>query len=146
VRTPPESVELSLKNVRSTLRVIWNPMAVRRPTSFDAMGRPRDMEYEPRWELWDTDAEGLDYMVTRLQEEDGSFREADQRLVDLVNLINPERYGGDPSKMLQALVDAPNERALEGEEKMFRDFASAAARWGAWVNTPKSYVPQALSN
>ena len=42
MRQPPEDVRIGLENVRSTLRVIWNPTAVQLPTVYDAAGKARD--------------------------------------------------------------------------------------------------------
>jgi hypothetical protein len=145
MREAPESVRIGIQAVRPTMRLVWNERAVQARTEYDAFGKPKRIVFDPRWELWDTDAEGQAYMVTRLQEPDGSFRDADYRLVEFLNLINPERYDGDPAAMLQALVDDPNQRIEDGAEAMFQDLAREAAKWGGWLTTPKSYVPAQIN-
>jgi hypothetical protein len=105
-------VELGLKAIRDTFKLLLNPKGrAVGGRSFDVMGNPREGAYEARWELWDKDVSGREYKVVTLEDRDGGFMPPDQRLVDFINLINPERYGGEVEKMIDALVDSPNQYA-----------------------------------
>jgi hypothetical protein len=134
----PESVALGLRNIRSGLHLRWNVAAVKRPTGFDATGKPLEMEVEPRFELWDTDPQGQDYMVMRVQNEDGSFRFPDDRLVERMGRLNPERYGGNVHRMLQAQVDDPETLRELGTQKDTDDLIESVVKWAEWYGTVKS--------
>jgi hypothetical protein len=134
----PAHILESLRNVRSGFWLKWNPKAVLlEPGMFDGVGNLKAPKYDPRWELWDTDPDGRDYMVMRLQTEDGGFRAPGEWLVVHINRFNPEKYGGSVVKMLRAL-EGEAEALKEIGEKDFDDLAGAAANWCAWLNTPKS--------
>lgn len=136
----PEHIAEGLRNIRSGLRLQWNPRAVLTAAGgLDANGlKVKDPEYEPRWELWDTDPEGHDYMVMRVQNVDGSFRYIGDWLVEYVGMLNPAKWGGDIHAMIEALIDDPTALQEAGTEKDSDDLIDAAARWAAWVGTPKS--------
>jgi len=136
-REAPESIVLGLRSIKPTMRLVWNPTAVRIRTEFDAYGNPKSEIQEPRWEVWDTDAEGCPYMIARVQTEEGEFQEADQRIVDMLNFCNPARWGGDVRKMVKVLVDDANERQREAEERAYQHFAEEVGRDAAYLDTTK---------
>lgn len=141
----PESVLIGLKNIRQTFELVWNPRAVRvKAGGFDASGAVIQSEYDPRWELWDTDPDGARYMVCRLQYGDGSFRQPGQWLVDHMNFFNPEKWGGDADKMIQALVEDHNEHLEFLRNNDSDDFIEMVSKWGAWGALTKSYVPKSF--
>ena len=137
----PESVEIGLKSVRETLHLRWNPQAVRvRPGYIDASGIVKPAEWEPRWELWDIDADGRPYKIMTLQHQDGSFKPPGDWLVDLINFLNPARWDGDPNKMIAALVDEPMNRLEQVADEDSDDFFGAVASWHGWMALPKERV------
>jgi hypothetical protein len=136
-REAPESIVLGLQGIKSTMRAVFNPTAVRLQTEFDAFGNPKNVAFEPRWEVWDTDATGCPYMITRVQDEDGGYQEIDQRTVDMLNFCNPARWGGDVRKMVKALVDDVNERQKESEERSNQHFAEEVGRDAAYLDKIK---------
>lgn len=141
----PFDVAESLRSIRSTLRLVYNPTGkLVGGHSFDVNGQPREKLYEPRWELWDTDANGVDYKLTTLEDVEGGYRPPDQRIVELVRLINPERYDGDISKMIEALVDEPN-NYIEGlNESRFEELVEHLGDL-YWTNkTPQIAVPKTI--
>lgn len=120
----PVEVTTRLKAIKPTFRLVYNPMGrVVGERSFDVVGRAREKEYEPRWELWDKDESGVEYrmMVIEKHRERDGFLPVGYDLVDFVNLINPARYGGDVGKMVEALVDAENDYAAMLSEQSFKD-------------------------
>lgn len=140
MRQPPESVVQGLKNVRSTLRVIWQPRAVQGTPILGAFGLVKEIPWEPRWEVWDTDSLGADYMVQRVQNPDGSYKEIGDWLAEHYRLINPERYDGDIGKMYAALVDAPQNFLREMADKDFDSFCEAVGSWYNDYGKPKVAV------
>lgn len=116
----PAGVLERLHNIRSTFELRHNPRArVVGERSFDVNGQPRKVDYAPRWELWDTDAEGQVYRVMTLETEEGEYILPGDWLVDFLNLVNPARYGGSVEKMVQAMVDAPNARVEQLARKEY---------------------------
>jgi hypothetical protein len=108
----PKDVEIGLRSIRPAFRLQLNKQGkLVGGHSFDVNGNAREREYEPRWELWDTDVHGNDYRVAVIQDKDGGFMPPTMKFVEFMNLVNPEKYGGDASKMIQALVDSPNDQA-----------------------------------
>jgi hypothetical protein len=143
----PDGLQHALAEIRFGLRLVWNPGArVVRPGSFDAFGTVRTGPvYDGRWELWDTDPDGKDYKVTTVQEPDGAYRAPGFWLVELLNYMNPARFGGSVEKLTQELVDKPNAAMLEVDDKQFDDLAEMAARWHFWADLPKSRVLTSLN-
>jgi hypothetical protein len=142
----PESVVIDLKAIRSTFELRFNPTSImRRPGSIDAEGGIVLPECEPRWELWDTSAEGKHYRVMKLQEEDGSYRQPGQWLIDHLRFFNPERFNGDVNLMLMELMDEPNRLRELGTENDSDDFIEMLSKWAAYVATPKQRVVKDLS-
>lgn len=128
----PESVVKGIKAIKPTFSLFFNPEAKVVPGSghsFDVNGRARKMKREGRWEVWDVDAYGQPYKVMTLQEPNGGFRPADQRLVEFLNLINPERYNGDVSRMIEELVEKPNEYVRGVEERDFERLVDSVANY-----------------
>jgi len=118
---PPEDVVIGLRNVRDTFDLRFNRTAkVVGGASFDVNGNPRKPEFEARWELWDTDPAGNEYKVMTVEKEE-KYVPPGYWLVELVRLIDPARYGGDLSKMVQALVDEPNARMDALDEDHLND-------------------------
>jgi hypothetical protein len=123
----PESVAQGLRNLRPTMRLRYNRRGRLIPGKsggIDANGRPRHVEYEPRWELWDTDTSGRDYRIMSL--EDHETRRAlppGQWLVDRFRKYNPDNF---PS--LEAMLDfawkdqARLQKMPEDEWRAFCDF------------------------
>jgi hypothetical protein len=107
----PESIVTDLKSIRPTFELRWNSRArYLSGSSFDVNGNPRKVAFDPRWELWDRDADGVAYKVMTLEEpETGGFIPPGEWLPELLRLIDPARYDGDVSRMLSALVDDNNE-------------------------------------
>lgn len=145
MRQAPESVQVGLRSIKDTMRIQWNPTAVMKGAKINAFGQVVDRIFEPRWEVWDVDAQGKDYMITRVQTDAGEFMEPDQRLVDMLNLCNPARWGGDIRRMVRALVDEPNERLKESEEREFQEFAGQVGRDVAQFAQPKVTVPASIT-
>ena len=134
----PAHIVESLRNIRPGFDLRWNPRAVMvAPGSYDVLGGLTPPVYDPRWELWDTNPYGEDYMVMRLQNEDGSFRPPGEWLVQHVWRVDPARYGGDLNRLMDA-VEAEADKMRDLAEKDWDDLAEAAAKWCVWVGTPKS--------
>lgn len=126
----PESVVIGLRNVRPTFNLRWNPKARNiGERSFDVMGNPREITWDGRWELWDTDNMGIDYPVMTLEDKHGDFMPPGDWLVETVNMINPARYGGDVSKMIEELVDKPNLELERLGEKSWEDLVDSLAKY-----------------
>ena len=106
----PESVRIGLANIRPTLHARWNPQGKQTGGwSFDANGRAREKSFEGRWELWDVRKQrGTAYKVATL-EKDGQFVPLGDWVFQLMYEINPANYEGDMNRMIDALVDKPNE-------------------------------------
>lgn len=136
----PDDVLSGLKDIRSDMHLRWNPTAVLvKAGDIDALGKVRAPEYEPRWELWDKDPEGAEYMIMRLQaDETGAFRQPGQWLLDRAKFMNPERWGGNLHKMMQELVEHPEMLREAGTEKDSDDLIEAIGNAAQWHATPKS--------
>ena len=74
----------------------------------------------------------------RVNNIDGSFRPVGDWLVAYINMLNPEKWGGDVGAMIRALIDDPTALQECGTEKDSDDLIDAASRWAEWVETPKS--------
>jgi hypothetical protein len=135
----PTHVLEGLHGIRSTFSLRYNPEAILVSAgSFDVNGKARRAQYEPRWELWDIDPQGRDYMVMRLQNPDGTSRPPGDWLVQHIWKIHPGRYDGSVEKMLQALMEEPETLREIGTMKDSDDAIDAASKWAAWTQTPKS--------
>lgn len=135
----PDYVSEGLKDIRADMHLRWNPKAVlTKPGSYDAVGKLREPEYEPRWEVWDKDPEGGEYMIMRLQHMDGEFRQPGQWLLDRIQMLDPARYGGDPAKLVQEMVEHPELLREAGTQKDSDDLIEAISRAAQWSETPKS--------
>ena len=134
----PAHIVEALKNIREGLHLRWNPKGkLLKAGGYDAAGKLKDPEWDPRWELWDTDPQGLEYMVMQLQEADESFRAPGDWLVRHMERFNPARYGGSIERMLAA-VEAEAEQMRDLAEKDFDDLAGAVARSCADLRSVKS--------
>jgi hypothetical protein len=127
-RRPPEDVAQGLRNIKPTMRLLFNrrgKLLVNQSGSYDANGEPRALVYEPRWELWDTDAGGHDYMVMVLRDADDNWREPGMWLAERMARFNMARFRG-PQEWA-AYVNAYNEKHREmheGDWSGFLDFAA----------------------
>lgn len=138
----PESVRIGLEAIRETLHLRWNPHAVRvKPGYVDASGVVVPAEWDPRWELWDVDALGQPYKIMTLQHEDGSFKPPGDWLVELIRFVHPQRWDGDPNKMIEALVDDPMRRLEEVSDQDWDDFTDWVASFTDWAIRPKVLTP-----
>jgi hypothetical protein len=143
----PESVRIGLANISPSLHARWNPRAVlKRGWSFDVNGQPRGREYEGRWTLWARDVFGVEYKVTTLVAPDGGFIPLGDWVVEMMNFMNPERFGGDMSKMIEELVDKPNEDVSRVGERQFRELVDYLADlcWSEVSQGSRITVPQPL--
>jgi hypothetical protein len=140
--TLPDGLQKALKDVRWGLHLRWNPTAVLRAAgSFDASGKlKKEPEYEPRWELWDTDAENREYKVMSIQWPSGEYRSPDFWIIELLNYMNPARFGGDVSRMLRQIVDEPNRELENMTEREIDDLCEMAAKWYYYADQPKQRV------
>jgi len=94
---PPDGVAQALRSHKPTLRLLFNRrgrIIPHKSGSYDANGEPRRIEYEPRWELWDTDRGGHDYLVMVLRDEDDNYREPGMWVVERVKRFDPARFRG----------------------------------------------------
>lgn len=135
----PDYVVEGLTNIREGLHLRWNPKAVMlKEGKYDALGKLIDPTFDPRWELWDTDPDGKEYMVMRLQFPDGSFRHPGQWLVDRLWQFHPEKYNNDLVKLLKATVEDPELarelRIREDSDEMIEGIGNFAG----YLATPKS--------
>lgn len=129
----PSHIVEALKNVSPGMNLRWNPTArVLKTWGFDANGKPRGVEHDPRWELWDVDADGREYYVMTLEDPNGGFLPPGEWLVEMRRLLDPARYDGDLTKMIAALVDAPNAEVERLSEKAFEELCDSLAEryWG----------------
>lgn len=135
----PEHIAEGLRNIRSGMHLRWEPRAVLLVEGgLDINGLViKDPEHDPRWEVWDTTPEGQEYMVMRVQNVDGSFRQVGDWLVHHIGMLNPERWDSAEA-MVAALIDDPTALRESGTEKDSDDLIDAASKWAAWVETPKS--------
>jgi hypothetical protein len=138
----PEGLAGAVAEIRDGLRLVWNHKAkVARAGSFDAWGsvleKPR---YDGRWELWDTTPDGLDYKVMTIEHEGGAYRAPGFWLIEVLNFINPARFGGDISRLTTELIDKPAKAIVEVTDRQFEDLCEMAAKWHVWADTPKQRV------
>jgi hypothetical protein len=135
----PEGLDEALKGIRPGFYLKWNPSAVliKGSSYIDALGRITEPAYEPRWEVWDVDAYNNDYKVMTVRTPDGGYRQPGFWLVELLNYLNPARFGGDLSKMLRAVIDDPNNVTVEVSEADLDDLIDQAAKWHWYASTPK---------
>lgn len=118
----PESVRIGLENIGPDLHCRYNRKGKAvESAATDVNGNPYILEYQPRWELWDKDAHGNEYMVTTLEGPDGEYVPLGEWVIEYFQLINPANYGGDMSKMIEALVDSPNRDVERVGEKAFEE-------------------------
>jgi hypothetical protein len=118
----PEDVRVGLRNIRAGLHARWNPLArFQSGHSFDANGDPRKVEYDPRWELWDTDEFGVEYRITMLEGVDGEYVPLGTWVLELMHTINPANYGGDMHRMVEQLVDRPNDSVAKLGDRTYED-------------------------
>jgi hypothetical protein len=118
----PESVRIGLASIKPTLHVRYNRKAKAiTGAAVDVNGEPYVLKYEPRWELWDKSEGGREYQITTLEDPDGGFIPIGEWVIEYFQLINPANYGGDMSKMIEALVDSPNRDAQRLAEKTFEE-------------------------
>lgn len=137
----PDYVDESLKRVRVTMHLRWNPRAfVIRAGSFDPYGQPVAPKYEGRYEVWDTDAEGAEYKIMQVQDDKGEFMLPSQWLLDTLDMFNPERYGGDITRMMK-LLEERGDRLRGIEEKDFNNLLDAVA--SSWIDYARLSVPSA---
>lgn len=144
----PESIRIGLANIRPTLHLRWNRQArVVGEASFDVNGNPRKVEFDPRWEIWDTDESGREYRVTTLEGPKGEFVPPGEWVLELMALINPANYGGDLHKMVEALVDKPNARVEKLAEDRYRELVDYFADlfWSAASSGSRITVPQVVN-
>lgn len=136
----PEHIDEGLRNIRSGMHLRWNPRAVLTVEGgLDINGlKIKDPEYDPRWEVWDTDPQGAEYMVMRVQTVEGGFRPVGEWLVNHIGMLNPEKWGGNTEAMVQALIDDPTALQEAGTQKDSDDLIDAAGNWAAWAEVPKS--------
>ncbi len=124
---PPDDVATGLRNLKQTMHLRYNRRAriiPHKSGGIDANGRARNVEYEPRWELWDTDASGRRYKVMTL--EDPDTRQAmppGQWLVDRFRKYNPDNFPSLEAMLNFAWHDQEKLRKLpEDEWRCFVDF------------------------
>lgn len=135
----PLHIVEGLKGIRSGLHLKWNNAAKYIPgTGWDAHGKIKDAGYEPRWEVWDEDAQGKPYRVMTLESPTGEFLPPGEWLIEHINYRNPERFGGDVEKMLKALVDEPNDIRRYASQKGVKEMHEYIANWWWRAAAPKS--------
>jgi len=128
---PPESVVEGLKAIKPTFELRWNNRArFKSGSSYDVNGNARKVVYDPRWELWDRDVDGLRYKLMTLEDaETGEFLPPGDWLLQLVRLIDPARYGGDVSRMIKALIDDKNEYVRKVCQQDWERLVDAASNY-----------------
>lgn len=135
----PESVRIGLENIRPGMHLRWNQKGkVVTPGGYDVTGGVfTPPEYEPRWEVWDTDPQGVEYHVMTLQTIDGDFRQAGEWIVFHLRRMNPENYDSI-QHMMQVMIDEPELLREIGTQKDSDDAIEAVTKWAQWCETPKS--------
>ena len=135
----PQHIQDGLRDIREGLHLRWNPRAVLLdPGKIDAFGKNSEPTYDPRFELWDTTPDGLEYMVMRVQDPEGEFRYPGEWLLEHIWKLHPARYNNDINKLVLAQLDDPDTLREIGTKKDSDDLIDAVANWAAWVATPKS--------
>ena len=144
----PEQFVEDLQSIRSTFELVWNPHAVMVKSGYiDGSGVVTPADYEPRWELWDTDPEGARYKVMTLQTspaddpvrhpDGGLFKPHGDWLLHHLRFINPERFNGNLNDLLHEAIDEPERLREIGTQKDSDDLLDMASKWATWVTTPK---------
>lgn len=135
----PKHIQDALANIRSTLHLRWNSKAVMlEKGSYDILGGRIDPVWDPRFEVWDTDAEGREYMVMRVQTGEGVFRYPGEWLVEGIWKLHPEKYDNDLHKLVQAHIDDPDLLREIGTKKDSDNLIEAVGDWAQYGETPKS--------
>ena len=135
----PKYIQDALANIRSTLHLRWNPKAVLLKTGdYDVTGKATRPTYDPRFEVWDKDPHGREYMVMRVQTPNGDFKYPGEWLVEGIWKLHPEKYDNDVAKLLQAQIDDPETLREIGEKKDSDNLIDAVCDWAKYVATPKS--------
>lgn len=128
---PPESVAVGLRNLKPGMHLRYNRKGkLVRGWSFDVNGNPRQEEYEPRWELWDTDESGRDYLVMILRDADDNFREPGEWVVERFRKFNPARF-----RSLQEMLDFAHEERKhlrDIPDAQWREFTEFMGEWCWW--------------
>jgi hypothetical protein len=128
---PPESVAEGLRNLKPTMHLRLNRKGwCKREWSFDAGGLPRKAEYEPRWELWDRDDSGRNYLVMVLRDAGGGYRAPGEWLVERFAKFNPARFNS-----LQEMLDfahAERQHLRDIPEDDWTDFKDFMGEWIWW--------------
>lgn len=128
---PPESVAVGLANLKPTMHLRLNRKGkLSREWSYDVAGNARQAEYEPRWELWDTDESGRDYLVMVLRDADDNFREPGEWVVERFRKFNPANFGS-----LQEMLDfahAERQHLRDIPENQWREFCEFMGDWCWW--------------
>ena len=129
-----EHVLEGLANVRpggppGPLHLRWNLRGAGYVTGYDVLGKPQ-IRWEPRWELWDWDADGLRYMFTRLQDEEGNPKQPGEWLVETMNRLKQlhENYNGDYTQLHEELVHLANAAQDNLDMKNYEEMVYHAAR------------------
>jgi hypothetical protein len=144
----PVSVVQGLRSLRSTMHLRYNRRGRIIPAKsggIDVNGKARNVEYEPRWELWDTDASGREYRIMALEDENRKAMPPGQWLVDRFRKYNPDNF---PS--LEAMLDfawadqASLQKMPEDEWRSFCDFMGEWC-WDKMEHAKKNF-PSAQRN
>ena len=144
----PAHIQEGLRNISPGMRLVWNPTArVKESWGFDVNGNARHIEYDPRWELWDTDGHGVDYKLSTLEGPGGTYVPPGEWLLELRRKLDPNRFGGDITKLVNALVEEPNLEVERLSEESFKEFVDALAEehWGGVVGRVQTNVPVAMN-
>jgi hypothetical protein len=105
----PQEIVDALHGIRSTFELRWNPRAKRvKPGMIGALGGVVPAEFEGRWELWDNPDTAPEHLIMVLRTPEDEFKPPGQWLVDLMNALNPARFGGDVAKVVQFHAENPN--------------------------------------
>lgn len=137
----PAHIVTALQGIRSGLHLRWNPTAVVvRKGDIDATGKVRQPEYAPRWDLWDVDGDGGEYMVMRLQDEDGAFMPPGDWLIQRVwwwlSLVH--EYDCDVEAICDALIDEPQRLAELRAQEDSDEFIAWVSKVSSEHAKPKS--------
>jgi hypothetical protein len=135
----PQEIVDALRLERHTFEIRWNPKAkLKQKGRYDADGKLVDPTWEGRFELWDTDPYGGEYLFMRLQTPEGGFRAPGWWLVERVKMLNPERWAGRLDKMEEYFIERPELLREAGTIQDSDDLIEAVGNWADWVATPKS--------
>lgn len=127
--TYPKYVDEGLKGIDASFHIRWNPNArVTKPGGFSPDGEPIPPQYEPRYEVWGVDADGAEYRLM-LCDINGEFVLPGDWLITHLNRINPANFGGNIRRMLDEMVDSPNNVLQSVHERDWQDFVQGVASW-----------------